>query len=524
MEAITTATVKVAESLAVSVLPSGVRQVLHALRTAGGRPLLVGGIVRDAVLGLKPKDFDIEIYGLEKSQVEESLQRIGRINLVGKSFGVIKVSPFGCDVEVDVSLPRLDNKTGRGTKGFVADFPPTITPRQAAQRRDFTFNAFAFDPFSNEFFDFFGGLNDLNDRILRHVGPAFAEDPERVRRGMQFAARFGMQVAPETAALCRALLAEADTSPKERIWAEWQKWALRGEYPGKGLAFLQQVGWLETVPELAALVGCQQDQDWHPEGDVFAHTQHVCNAAAQFASKHNLTSAEREVLLFSALCHDFGKPATTVAGTDGRLRSPDHANVGAAIAEQFMARIGAPAKLSAIVCSLTKYHMDHIFYSGSWHKNPSATILQLAERLHPATVRQWEALVTADNSGRPPLPQARPAQEWLLKAETLNCADKRQPDLISGRDLISWGLPAGVLFGTVLAKIRAAQIKGKFYDRESALAWILVHCPEIQLVKGRDLIALGYTAGPELGEILRSAFARQLRGEFKNRAQALNEF
>jgi tRNA nucleotidyltransferase (CCA-adding enzyme) len=157
----------------------------------------VGGIVRDAVLGLEAKDFDVEIYGLEKSQVEKALQRVGRINLVGKNFGVIKVLPFTGDVhEFDVSLPRLENKIGRGIKGFVTDFPPTLTLRQAAQRRDFTINAFAFDPFSNEFFDFFDGLNDLNDRILRHIGPAFAEDPERVRRGMQFAARFDMQVAP----------------------------------------------------------------------------------------------------------------------------------------------------------------------------------------------------------------------------------------------------------------------------------------------------------------------------------------
>lgn len=486
-----TAATKAAVSLSISALPSAVRQVLQALQTAGGRPLLVGGIVRDAVLGLQPKDFDIEVYGLEKAGVENALQGVGSINLVGKSFGVIKVVPFGSDTEIDVSLPRLDNKTGRGIKGFFIDFPPDITPRQASSRRDFTFNAFAFDPFSNEFLDFFGGLDDLNNKILRHVGPAFSEDPERVRRGMQFAARFGMQVAPETAALCRTLLAEADTSPKERIWAEWQKWALRGEYPGKGLAFFQQVGWLETVPELAALVGCPQDPVWHPEGDVFVHTQHVCDAAAQFAAQHKLTPTEREILLFSALCHDFGKPATTVAGTDGRLRSPDHANVGVELATQFLARIGAHAKLIAIVCSLTRYHMDHIFYSTSWQNNPSATILQLAERLHPATVRQWEALVTADTSGRPPLPAARPAQEWLSQAEKLNCSDQRQPNLILGRDLISWGVPAGALLGATLTKIRTAQIKGQFCDRESALAWILAHCPEIQLVKGSDLMAQG---------------------------------
>ena len=508
--------------LEAAALPLGVRQVLNALRTAGGRPLLVGGIVRDAILGLEAKDFDVEVFGLDKSQVEEALQHVGTLNLVGKSFGVIKVSPFAGDTEVDVSLPRLDNKTGRGIKGFVADFPPTITPRQAAQRRDFTINAFAFDPFSNELFDFFGGLDDLNDGILRHVSPAFAEDPERVRRGMQFAARFGMQVAPETAALCRTLLTEADTSPKERIWAEWQKWALRGEYPSKGLAFLQQVGWLETVPELAALVGCPQDPIWHPEGDVFMHTQHVCDAAAQFASQHNLTRIQREVLMFSALCHDLGKPITVDVGTDGRIRNPDHAIAGVALTEQFLTRIGAPAKLIVIVCRLTQYHMDYIFYSANWQRHPSATVLQLADRLHPATLRQWEALVTADTSGRPPLPKARPAQEWLRQAEMLNCADQRQPDLISGRDLISWGVPAGALFGKVLAKIRAAQFKGQFYDRESAMAWILAHCPEIQLVKGRDLVAIGYPADSQLGDILKATFARQLRGEFKNQTQALD--
>jgi hypothetical protein len=190
--------------------------------------------------------------------------------------------------------------------------------------------------------------------------------------------------------------------------------------------------------------------------------------------------------------------------------------LGVALTEQFLARIGGSCQAQC-----DRLPLDPLSHGSS------LLLYQLAappQRHHPSIGRNvyiqphyanGKALVTADSSGRPPLPPDRPAQNWLFQAEILNCADQRQPDLILGRDLISWGLSAGVFFGKVLTKIRAAQLKGQFYDRESALAWILAHCPEIQLVKGRDLIARGYPADSQLGNILKATFARQLRGEFK---------
>ncbi|HEX9439454.1 MAG TPA: polynucleotide adenylyltransferase, partial [Roseiflexaceae bacterium] len=193
--------------------------ILSAIESAGGLPLIVGGAVRDQLLGYALKDIDIEVYRLSIEQLAEVLTPFGRLDAVGRSFGILKLRLPG-GREFDFALPRRESKIGAGHRGFLAAPDPTMTPREAAARRDFTINAMALTP-AGEILDFFGGQADLHARILRHTTAAFAEDPLRVLRGMQFAARFDMRLAPETAALCRALLAEAPTLAIERIWGEW---------------------------------------------------------------------------------------------------------------------------------------------------------------------------------------------------------------------------------------------------------------------------------------------------------------
>jgi tRNA nucleotidyltransferase/poly(A) polymerase len=240
------------------------RPILAAVQAAGGQPLIVGGAVRDMLLGHTPKDLDIEVYRLEVERLGAVLAPFGRLDAVGRSFGVLKLrTPAG--QEFDFALPRRESKVGAGHRGFLAAPDPTMTPQEAAARRDFTINAMALTP-DGQVLDFFGGQADLRDRILRHTTAAFAEDPLRVLRGMQFAARFDMRLAPETAALGRALLPEAPTLAIERVWGEWWKWASKGLRPSAGLRVLQETGWLDLYPELVALVGCPQDSIWHPEG------------------------------------------------------------------------------------------------------------------------------------------------------------------------------------------------------------------------------------------------------------------
>ena len=241
--------------------------ILEAIQAAGGWPLIVGGAVRDILLGHAPKDLDVEVYRLDVERLTAALAPFGRIDAVGRSFGVLKLrTPAG--QEFDFALPRRESKIGAGHRGFLAAPDPTMTPQEAAARRDFTINAMAITP-DKQVLDFFGGQEDLRAHILRHTTAAFAEDPLRVLRGMQFAARFDMRLAPETAALCRQLLPEAPTLAVERIWAEWWKWAVKGVRPSAGLRVLEETGWISLYPELEELIGCPQDPLWHPEGWSF---------------------------------------------------------------------------------------------------------------------------------------------------------------------------------------------------------------------------------------------------------------
>ncbi|MDR2844503.1 MAG: polynucleotide adenylyltransferase, partial [Puniceicoccales bacterium] len=275
-----------------------VAAVVGAVAEAGGRPLLVGGCVRDALLGARPKDVDIEVYGLEPVALERALRRRFAIVSVGQSFGVFKLKEHA----VDVSLPRRESKAGAGHRGFTVQGDPHMDIADAAARRDFTVNAIYWDPQTGAVLDPHGGRRDLAERVLRHTSAAFAEDPLRVLRAMQFAARFLLTPAPETVALCSQI--EPEGLPPERIFEEWSKLILKGVKPSRGLAFLRDCGWVSYYPELVALVGCEQDPHWHPEGDVWNHTLHCLDA---FAEKRTGDAWEDLVVGLAVLCHDLGK-------------------------------------------------------------------------------------------------------------------------------------------------------------------------------------------------------------------------
>src|SRR5579884_4134012 len=243
-------------------VPGSLEPILQALNAAGYRPLLVGGAVRDALLGLQPKDFDIEVYGVSYDKLVSFLSGYGHVDLVGKSFGVGKLLGY------DFSIPRRESKTGTHHRDFATTFDESITPREAASRRDFTINAIAYDPIRGEILDFFDGQADLQNRILRATSPAFTEDPLRVLRGMQFACRFDLSVDPATAEMCRSIADSYGTLARERVADEFMKWAIKSEHPGRIGGYLAVTGWIVHFPEIAALSGVPQDPVWHPEGDV----------------------------------------------------------------------------------------------------------------------------------------------------------------------------------------------------------------------------------------------------------------
>jgi tRNA nucleotidyltransferase (CCA-adding enzyme) len=450
------------------------RPMIDAIMAAGGLPLLVGGAVRDLLMNQGTKDIDVEVYGLDVERLLKALQPFGRIDAVGRSFGVLKLRTRAGQ-EFDFALPRRESKVGAGHRGFLAEPDPTMTPREAAARRDFTINAMALTP-TGEVLDFFGGQADLHARVLRHTTPAFAEDPLRVLRAMQFAARFDMRLAPETAAFCRQLLPEAATLPIERIWAEWWKWATKSVRPSAGLRVLEETGWLRLYPEVGALAGCEQDPLWHPEGKVLLHTCYVVDAAAAIAARDALVGEQRAILLLAALCHDLGKPATTIHDPDGRIRSPGHDLAGVAPTEALLRRIGCPQAIAAHIIPLVREHMVHIGMTVT-----ERAVRRLSLRLAPATIETWGRLVEADHSGRPPLPPGNPGAEIVALAQQLGAAEGRPQPLLHGRDLIAAGVAQpGPQLGALLKQVYAAQIDGAFATPEEGLAWVkrLVHHEE----------------------------------------------
>jgi len=242
--------------------PEVVIALARAVHAAGGRALVVGGCVRDELLGRTPKDYDVEVYGLDGAVLRGLLESFGRVDTVGESFTVYKVAGL------DVSLPRRESKTGRGHKGFTVEGDPHLSIEDAARRRDFTINAIARDPLTGAILDPFDGRDDLHARRLRVVDARrFGDDSLRVLRALQFAARFDLTVDDDTKALLRGIA--LDDLPAERIWGEVEKLLLQAPRPSVGLALALELGVVDNLwPELRPLVGCPQEPEWHPEGDV----------------------------------------------------------------------------------------------------------------------------------------------------------------------------------------------------------------------------------------------------------------
>lgn len=459
-------------------------RIVRDLRAAGYRALIAGGAVRDALLGLHPKDIDIEVYGIAYDALVDFLKGHGRVDLVGKSFGVVKFRAVGCDTvgdstgvgdACDFSVPRRDSKTGPAHRDFLTTFDPSITPREAASRRDFTINAMAYDPISGELLDFFGGREDLENRVLRATSSAFAEDPLRVLRGMQFACRFDLTVDPSTAELARSIANEYSTLARERVAEEFMKWAVKSGYPGRMADYLADAGWLLHFPEIEKMRGVPQDPEWHPEGDVSIHTMLVLNEAARIAERDGLDADDRAVLVFAALAHDFAKADTTaLRERDGRMRwtAWGHEAAAGPLARQFLMRIGIK---NAIVEQVVKLVESHLAHSSIGPDVTPRAVRRLAVRLAPASIAQLVRLIEADASGRPPRPRGLPESAARIRdmAAEQSVGEKPQAPLILGRHVLQYfNDRPGEHIGEVTRAAYEAQSDGEFSTEEEALAWL----------------------------------------------------
>jgi len=449
--------------------------MLEAVRKVG-RPRLVGGGVRDWLLGLTAKDFDIEVSGVDFATLQMSLSPFGATDIVGKSFGVLKVRHRASGREYDFSLPRRESKTGQGHRGFVVAPDPTMNETEAAARRDFTLNAIAYDPFTGEVIDPYHGRMDLKLRVLRHTSAAFVEDPLRVLRAFQLAGRFNFTLAPETAELCRSIVGTYSELPVERVWGEWEKWAVKSLHPGQGLRVLEESGWMVHFPEVAALRGTQQEPEWHPEGDVLTHTEYCLDVLPTLPAWADMAPARRRLLMLAVLAHDFGKPLTTSFGPrKGVMRwiSPGHESAGGPLAETFLRRIGAPLELDAPVRALVLHHLAH--YSGQSGGYSDSQVRRLARKLAPATIDDLALVMEADSRGRPPLDPSESLAviaQLMQRAQELTLQDSAPKPLMLGRHLIALGWTPGPQFKPLLDAAFEAQLDGAFADEAGGLTWL----------------------------------------------------
>jgi len=455
--------------------PAGVEKILHALGEIG-KPRIAGGAVRDALLGKEPKDLDVEVFACEYDTLVDALQAFGRVDCVGRSFGVIKLRVGR--KELDFAIPRTEKKVCGGHQGFEVYPDPYLEERVAAARRDFTINAISWDPLEGRLIDPFGGVEDLRSGYLRHTSEAFAEDPLRVLRGFQFVSRFNLVVAPETLELCRSMVDTFPELARERVWMEWKKWICQARTPSLGIRFLKDTGWLRWFPELAALDACPQDPEWHPEGDVLTHTACCMDALVNHEAWAHADESARLYLGFAVLCHDFGKPATTEkVFKNGRERwvSPGHDQVGGPLAEHFLQELTAPKALPRKVVPLVVNHM----VAAQYQKKPSmAAIRRLARRLDPASIAELLLVIEADQRGRPPLSgEPSVGLRYLKQASSeLQMLNESPRPLVQGRHLIERGYTAGPHFGAWLEALFEHQLSGDFQDMEGAEFYIKQVC------------------------------------------------
>ena len=481
-----------------SLLPVEVREVLVRLLAAFQKAspdawlALVGGCARDLLHARVPSDFDVAIGGLpEKSVIPILRQHFpGRVRGVGRTHPVIKLR---------VPLGGGDGKAGpdRWEIDMVWEHAGALDPtvwRQLASRRDFTINSMAFRlapefDAAPELLDPFEGAADLARLCLRGVtDQSFTIDPLRVYRAAQMVARFELQVDPLTEQWIveGVRSGQLDNLPRERVTQEWKSLLLRAERPSAGLEKLRKWGVLERLnPELTRLATTPQDVRYHPEGDVWEHTKMVVDQAARLVRElyPPATPFEREAVLFGALCHDLGKPYTTVEH-QGQVTAYGHEAAGVIPAQAWLSRLTLSEETVQAVLTCVEQHMrpsslTRCIDAGELSMRQQINVMRrLVRDVAAAGWRVFLTVCEADKRGRG-FPDA--TTEPYRPAQVLNPLLVADPSstlpLLRGRDLLELGHSAGRALGPILKGLEKARDEGIVSTREEALAWVQQHFP-----------------------------------------------
>ena len=437
-----------------------IKSIVQSIDAQKGRALLVGGVVRDLLLGRQSKDIDIEVHGIPLATLEEILKKHGPVSTIGKSFGVLRIHNH----DVDWSLPRTDSV---GRKPIVA-IDPNMTFKQAFERRDLTINAMGVDLTTKELIDPFDGLKDLERGILRAPNQdTFVEDPLRFYRVMQMIARFDMHPDDALQKLCSTMA--IDHVSRERIELEFEKMLLQSERPSKGIRWLREVGRLAAVlPQLDATINVEQDPRWHPEGDVFEHSMQALDAAAIIAKTYD-DRHKKLVLLYTALVHDLGK-ATTTEKTPNGIISYNHEVAGVDLARNMLKRITENHDLMSAVLKLVRHHMTPVIFVKEGAK--ASAYKRLANKLDPeTTIAMLADLAYADIRGRnpesmEPLTIAIPELvTFIERADQAQVHYKPEAPVLQGRDLLDVIKP-GKEMGRLLERAYEIQIEESIVDKD----------------------------------------------------------
>ena len=431
------------------------RSVAQKLSRAGFQALFAGGSVRDALLGRPIKDIDIATSATP-DQVEALFA--GQTVAVGKAFGVVLVLRDG--LQFDVATFRTDGAYADGRHPESVTF---ATAEGDAQRRDFTVNGLFCEPESGEVVDYVGGLSDLEARVIRAIGnpeARFREDHLRLMRAVRFASVLGFEIDPATYAAMKAHSAWIQTVSAERIAMELVRLLCESPRPSIGLSLLLETGLLAHVlPEAASLVGTKQPPQFHPEGDVWTHT---CLMLDEMAAPRD------PVLALAVLLHEIGKPATFCEASEPdtgetRIRFPNHAVIGAELAEAILLRLRQPSARIAEVKALVQGHMHFVEamkmrrakvrrFLGMEHFPRMLELMRLDIRHSNKDFTTWHFLKEAFEAfkSEPVLPEP----------------------LVHGRDLIAWGVSPGPEMGRLLNELYDAQLEGLITSPEEAKTYL----------------------------------------------------
>ncbi len=431
----------------------------------GGTAYLVGGAVRDLLLGFPVHDLDIEVHHLSLEQLGAVLASCGPVSYVGKSFGVLKVHGSA----IDWALPRTDT-SGRKPEVHI---DPAMDIIEALRRRDLTMNAMAIEIGTATLIDPFGGLKDLEQKTLRSPDSAFfQDDPLRFYRVMQFIGRFEMHPDAELEMVCKTM--DISAVSVERIEDEFEKLLLKSKRPSLGIRWLKSIGRLhEILPELVHTITVEQNPHWHPEGSVYEHLMQTLDAAARVQLP---TTDENLILRYAALCHDLGKVSTTIL-KDGVWKSPGHAQAGVPYTKALLKRITRKVKIIETVALLVHYHMEPAQFVQSGAK--LSAYRRLAIKLAKYTSLDMLAkLACADRQGRNPhghepltiVPEF--LDTFLEKAREAAVLHKPEPQILHGRDIADLVEP-GPRMGELLHYAYELQLDEGIVDKEKLRAKVI---------------------------------------------------